>query len=157
MLARVAETLYRTARDLERAENLARLLEASQAAALEGDASNGAGGRLVWEPLVHVAGDMDDFLLTHRRADERSVPWFVSFGRDNPDSIASCLTRARESARSVRDRLPTEVWEGINDAWLELVELAAGEDHARRRLPLLPRHPALRLPDPRAGGAVDAP
>jgi uncharacterized alpha-E superfamily protein len=122
MLARVAETLYRTARDLERAENLARLLEASQSAALEGDASNGAGGRIVWEPLVRVAGDMDSFLLTHRRADERSVPWFVTFGRDNPDSIAACLSRARENARSVRDRLPTEVWEGINDAWLELVD-----------------------------------
>ena len=58
MLARVAETLYWTARDLERAENLARLLEASQSAALEGNASNGAGGRLVREPLVRVAGDM---------------------------------------------------------------------------------------------------
>jgi uncharacterized alpha-E superfamily protein len=124
MLARVAETLYWTARDLERAENLARLLEASQSAALEGDASNGAGGRLVWEPLVRVGGDMDGFLLTHRRADERSVPWFVTFGRDNPDSIAACIGRARENARSVRDRLPTEVWEGINDAWLELVEWA---------------------------------
>ena len=122
MLARVAETLYWTARDLERAENLARLLEASQSAALEGNTSNGAGGRLVWEPLVRVAGDMESFLLTHRRADERSVPWFVTFGRDNPDSIAACVNRARENARSVRDRLPTEVWEGINDAWLELVE-----------------------------------
>jgi uncharacterized alpha-E superfamily protein len=124
VLARVAETLYWTARDLERAENLARLLEASQSAALEGNASNGAGGRLVWEPLVRVAGDMDGFLMTHRRADERSVPWFVTFGRDNPDSIAACVSRARENARSVRDRLPTEVWEGINDAWLELVEWA---------------------------------
>ncbi len=122
MLARVAETLYWTARDLERAENLARLLEAGQSAALEGDASNGAGGRIVWEPLVRVAGDMESFLLTHRRADERSVPWFVTFGRDNPDSIAACVNRARENARGVRDRLPTEVWEGINDAWLELVD-----------------------------------
>jgi uncharacterized alpha-E superfamily protein len=122
VLARVAETLYWTARDLERAENLARLLEAGQSASLEGGASNGAAGRLVWEPLVRVAGDMDEFLLTHRRADERSVPWFVAFGRDNPDSVAACLGRARENARGVRDRLPTEVWEGINDAWLELVD-----------------------------------
>ena len=122
MLARVAQTLYWTARDLERAESLARLLEVSQSAALEGRASNGSSTRCVWEPLVRVAGDMESFLLTHRRADERSVPWFVTFGRDNPDSIAACLNRARENARSVRDRLPTEVWEGINDAWLELVD-----------------------------------
>ena len=122
MLARVAQTLYWTARDLERAESFARLLEVGQAAALEGDSSNGAGGRLVWESLVHIAGDMTSFLATHRRADERSVPWFLTFGRDNPDSIVACLNRARENARSVRDRLPTEVWEGINDAWLELLE-----------------------------------
>ena len=122
MLASVAQTLYWTARDLERAESLARLLEVSQSAALEGRASNGSSTRCVWEPLVRVAGDMESFLLTHRRADERSVPWFVTFGRDNPDSIAACLNRARENARSVRDRLPTEVWEGINDAWLELVD-----------------------------------
>ena len=122
MLARVAQTLYWTARDLERAESFARLLEVGQSAALEGDSSNGAGGRLVWEPLVRIAGDMDSFLETHRRADERSVPWYLTFGRDNRDSIVACLNRARENARSVRDRLPTEVWEGINDAWLELVE-----------------------------------
>jgi uncharacterized alpha-E superfamily protein len=122
VLARVAETLYWPARDLERAESLARMLEAGQAAALEGEASNGAGGRLVWEPLVRVVADMDGFLRTHRRADERSVPWFVTFGRDNPDSIAACINRARANARSVRDRLPTEVWEGINDTWLELAD-----------------------------------
>lgn len=122
MLARVADTLYWTARDLERADNLARLLEVSQAAALEGDSSNGAGGRLVWEPLVRISSDLDLFLRTHRRADDRSVPWFMTFGRDNPDSIMACVNRARENARSVRDRLPTEVWAGINDAWLELAE-----------------------------------
>ena len=116
MLARVAQTLYWTARDLERAESFARLLEVSQAAALEGNASNGAGARLVWEPLVSIAGDLEGFLDTHRRADERSVPWFLTFGRDNPNSIIACLNRARENARSVRDRLPSDVWEGINDA-----------------------------------------
>ncbi len=122
MLARVAQTLYWTARDLERAESFARLLEIGQAAALERDPSNGAGGRLVWEPLVEIAGDMEDFLATHQRADERTVPWFLTFDRENPHSIVACLNRARENARSVRDLLPTEVWEGINDAWLELVE-----------------------------------
>ena len=122
MLARVAQTLYATARDLERAESLARLLELGQAAALEGPSANGAGERMVWEPLVRIAGDFDSFLTTHRRADARSVPWYLTFGRDNPDSIIACLNRARENARSVRDRLPTEVWEGVNDAWLELIE-----------------------------------
>jgi uncharacterized alpha-E superfamily protein len=122
MLARVAQTLYAIARDLERAESVARLLELGQAAALEGSSANGAGERMVWEPLVRITGDYDAFLATHRRADARSVPWFMTFGRDNPDSVIACVNRARENARSVRDRLPTDVWEGINDAWLELIE-----------------------------------
>jgi uncharacterized alpha-E superfamily protein len=122
MLARVAHTLYWMARDLERAETFARLLEVSHAAALEGRSANGAGGRMVWDPLVRATADMNAFLATHRRADEHSVPWFLAFGRDNPDSIRACLERAREGARSVRDRLPTDVWEGVNDAWLELKE-----------------------------------
>ena len=71
---------------------------------------------------MSIAGDLEGFLDTHRRADERSVPWFLTFGRDNPDSIIACLNRARENARSVRDRLPSDVWEGINDAWLELAD-----------------------------------
>ncbi|MGE0029226.1 MAG: alpha-E domain-containing protein [Thermoleophilia bacterium] len=122
MLARVAQTLYAIARDLERAESVARLLELGQAAALEGSSANGAGERMVWEPLVRITGDYDAFLATHRRADARSVPWYMTFGRDNPDSVIACINRARENARSVRDRLPTEVWEGVNDAWLELIE-----------------------------------
>ena len=122
MLARVAQTLYSIARDLERAESVARLLELGQAAALEGSSANGAGERMVWEPLVRITGDYDRFLATHRRADARSVPWYMTFGRDNPYSVIACINRARENARSVRDRLPTEVWEGVNDAWLELIE-----------------------------------
>ncbi len=107
MLARVAETLYWTARDLERAENFARLLEVGQAAALEGDSSNGAGGRLVWEPLVRIAGDYESFLLTHRRADERSVPWFLTFGRDNPDSspLTSAISTGTPAATNSSDTI----------------------------------------------------
>ena len=122
MLARVARTLYWTARDLERAETHARVLEASLGAGLEHSPANGATGRLVWEPAVRLAADMDAFLRDHRRADERSVTWFMSLGEHNPDSVLACVRRARDRARGVRDRLPTEVWEGVNSAWLDLAE-----------------------------------
>ena len=38
----------------------------------------------------------------------------------NPSSIVSCLRAARENARAVRGALTTEVWETINQTWLEL-------------------------------------
>ena len=49
---------------------------------------------------MRIAGDYEEFLATHRRADERSVPWYMTFGRDNPDSIIACINRARENAPS---------------------------------------------------------
>ena len=67
----------------------------------------------------------------------------MTFGRDNPDSIAACLNRARENARSVRDRLPTEVWEGINDAWLELIEWPPERITRDGVYPFCRGHPAL--------------
>lgn len=119
MLARVAQAMWATARDLERADGVARLLEAAQAMALEGTSSNGHAGPVVWEPLVRMTGDIDTFLRTHRRADARSVAWALGFDPGHHDSIAQLLVSARESARSVRDRLPVEVWEAINQAGRE--------------------------------------
>lgn len=116
MLARVAHALFATARNLERAEGLARLIETAHALALEGPSSNGRAEELVWEPLVRIAGDHDEFMRTHLRADARSVSWTFAFDHDHPGSVAACLGRAREYATSVRDTLPAEVWESINAA-----------------------------------------
>jgi len=126
MLARVAESLYWMARSVERADTYARLLEVSHAMTLEGSHANGAGRRTVWEPLVDITGDLDRFLQTHRRADERSVAWFLSFSDANPNSVISCLGRARRNAHAVRDLLPTEVWEALNAVYLDLRSWPAG-------------------------------
>ncbi|MEQ9094518.1 MAG: alpha-E domain-containing protein [Miltoncostaeaceae bacterium] len=119
MLARVAHALFALAHDLERAEGLARLLETGHALALESHAADGRASEAVWEPLVAVAGDPEEFHRTHLRADARSVSWAFAFDIEDPTSIAAALTRARANAMSVRDTLPTEVWEAINGAAME--------------------------------------
>ena len=116
MLARVAEALYWMARDLERAVAVARLLEVGHATSLEGDLSNGAGSRHVWEPVLGIAGGADRFHGSFRRAEERSVTWYLTLSDDNPDAVVACLSRARDRAGAVRDRLPTEVFEAIGAA-----------------------------------------
>jgi uncharacterized alpha-E superfamily protein len=126
MLARVAESLYWMARAIERADTYSRLLEVSHAMNLERGGSNGNGATAVWEPLVEITGDLETFLANHRRADERSVSWFLSFSPVNPNSIISCVRRARRNAHTVRDLLPTEVWESVNSAYLELSSWPAG-------------------------------
>ena len=91
MLARVAEALYWMARDLERAIAVARLLEVGHATSLEGDLSNGAGRRHVWEPVLGIAGGADRFHGNFRRAEERSVTWYLTLSDDNPDAVVACL------------------------------------------------------------------
>lgn len=120
MLARVAESLYWTARAVERADTYSRLLEVSHAMTLERVDADGDGRVTVWEPLVEITGDLDRFLETHRRADERSVAWFLSFSPANPNSVLSCVRRARQNAHGVRDLLSTDVWEALNGLHLEL-------------------------------------
>jgi uncharacterized alpha-E superfamily protein len=114
MLARVAETLYWIARDVERAAAIARALEIGHAASLEGTFQNGAGRTHIWEPVLSIVGDPASFLTDHRRADERSVSWYLTLSEANPDSVIACLGRARTRIRSIRSRLPTELFEVIS-------------------------------------------
>ena len=137
MLARVADNLYWIARAIERADTYARLLEVSHAMTREsGDVSYGA--RTVWEPLVEITGDMERFEQLFHVADEESVVQFLATSPDNPNSITSCLRRARQNAQSVRDLLPTDVWEALNTVYLELAEAETGTDD-RERVYLLSR------------------
>jgi uncharacterized alpha-E superfamily protein len=117
MLARVAQTLFLVARDLERAETTARLLEVTQAMDLEAEHSTGEGG---WVTLVRSTSDLEAFRASYGQVDESSVGWHLTLGDDNPDAITWLVARARERARSVRNRLPSEVWEALNALHLEL-------------------------------------
>ncbi len=127
MLRRVADTLYWAARDMERALTVTRVLEVGHAISVEAPARNGAGHTALWEPIVDVAADSERFLARHRRADARSVPWYLIRSDANPDSIAACLARARARLRAVRSRLPTEVFEAVSS-----IDIAAGAWSAQR-------------------------
>jgi uncharacterized alpha-E superfamily protein len=44
----------------------------------------------------------------------------VTFARENPNSITSCVAGARENARTVREYISSEMWERINGLFLWL-------------------------------------
>ncbi len=120
MLSRTAESLYWTGRYMERADFLARILEAaSRLASLP--AREGAAAA-AWSSAVASAGVTQGFAATGRQPNERSVREYLAFSPDNPTSIAACITRARTNARSVRTALTIELWEAINGAWNGLTE-----------------------------------
>src|SRR5215208_1384382 len=118
MLSRTADNMYWLARYVERAEYLARILEATQRLSAvptsEGATTN------EWESAVATAGCAVGFFSAHKEANEQTVTDFLAFSPDNPSSICSCFEVARHNARSVRTALTMEMWDAINTAWLEL-------------------------------------
>jgi uncharacterized alpha-E superfamily protein len=118
MLSRTADSLYWLSRYIERADLVARILDAStRIASLP---SSYGGERNEWESAVAVAGDLDLFEQLYSATNEDTVRDFLAFSPHNPSSISNCLEIARNNARAVRTALTTQMWEVINSAWLEL-------------------------------------
>ena len=107
MLSRVADSLYWINRYLERAENISRFLEVSEAMALDCP----PGSAEPWLPLVEVTGDRHHFDTAYPTP--KQVVRFLLLDRSNPNSIVSCIAMARENARQIRDVITTEMWEQI--------------------------------------------
>ena len=132
MLSRVAAQLYWLSRYLERAENMARILEVGQSFALVSSSDTSrAAPEVVKEPLV-ITDTLAAFEATGRpfRADQ--VAQFLAWDPDHPSSIFNCIQSCRENARAVRGALTVEMWECINDTWLELLvrkKKNKGPDH----------------------------
>ena len=119
MLSRTADNLYWLSRYAERAEFVARILDAAlRLAALP--SSYGGGETNEWASALASAGDPDVFKPLYASVTEATVCDFLAFSPHNPSSIRSCIETARENARSVRTALTTEMWDAINGAWLEL-------------------------------------
>lgn len=117
MLSRVASHLYWLSRYFERAENKARVLDVGHSLSLLADR---AGDETVaLEPLV-ITATRDAFLATGRAATAENVARYLAWDSLNPTSIVSCLSAARENARAVRGSITSEMWENINDTWLQL-------------------------------------
>src|SRR5579863_2615700 len=124
MLARTADNLYWLARYVERAEYLARILDATYR--LTSLPLTYVGSSNEWESAVATAGCANAFFAAYTEANEETVTDFLAFSTGNPSSIRSCLETARHNARAVRTALTTEMWDTINGAWLELKKWSNG-------------------------------
>lgn len=114
MLSRVAENIYWMARYIERAENTARLIMVNTNLLLDLPKGEHPG----WQPIVEILGDEDSYLQQHEDFHERTVLKYLIAEPNSPISILNCLQRARENARTIRDIIPREGWEQINDIYM---------------------------------------
>ena len=111
MLSRIAESLFWLARYIERAEDTARILDVNYQMLLEQSQDS---YHLRWEPLIVMAGEEKLFRRLYSEVNAENVFEFLAFRQDNPSSIVQCIAKARENARTIRDRISREMWEDIN-------------------------------------------
>ena len=130
MLSRTAANIYWMARYMERAESTARLLTMGQRMAI----LPGSVHRDEWRSVVRVTG-CEELFPEEGLVKETDVVQTLVLDEDNPNSIRSCLARARANAKSVRTALTQDMWEAINDGWRKLESYDVVE--ARRELPSL--------------------
>jgi uncharacterized alpha-E superfamily protein len=114
MLSRVAENIYWVGRYIERAEDTARIVMVN--ANLLMDLPKGIAPG--WRPLVDITGANDLFEELHKDYTERQVLRFLLGDERHPGSILSALTAAREACRTIRDVVPREAWEQLNELYL---------------------------------------
>ncbi|MCL2419148.1 MAG: alpha-E domain-containing protein [Conexibacteraceae bacterium] len=141
MLARIAQELFWLGRDLTRAEHTARMLDGAFHADVAGTPGE-RGIALSWNGVLAVIGTKPPApgetestgITTEFSAVSLSDPLPVgpmSLGRaeiaplltldtDDPASVVSCVYRARERARTLRDVISTEMWEALNSFYLSL-------------------------------------
>ncbi|MEQ1714645.1 MAG: alpha-E domain-containing protein [Hyphomicrobium sp.] len=116
MLGRTANDLFWLSRYVERAENMARLIEVGYRIVLL--PREGEDFHEEWRSTLQSAGCLAGYLAKHGKLETRNVIDYMLFDCDNPSSVATCLAGARGNARAQRTALTREMWESLNDAWL---------------------------------------
>lgn len=129
MLSRAAEAVFWMERYRERAENTARAVDCSLHLSLDAPADRGS----PWGPVVEASGDEELYRELCGEMSEKGATHFLTFEEKNPNSILSCLRKARDNARSIRDSIATAMWEELNTAYLYVCGSAA--DPAARPTP----------------------
>lgn len=117
MLGRTANDLYWLSRCIERAENMARLLDVGYRIVLL--PREGEGFHEEWRSTLSSTGCAESYERKFGKISTRDVVDFLLFDADNPSSIRSCLTAARHNARAQRTSLTRDMWECLNSSWIE--------------------------------------
>lgn len=114
MLSRVANSVYWMHRYIERAENYARFMSVNFNLALDLPPNVDQ----QWEPLLTATADNERFKKYYSDPTRENVIHFMTFDKRNPNSIVSCLSDARENARTIREVISKEMWEHLNTFYL---------------------------------------
>jgi uncharacterized alpha-E superfamily protein len=129
MLARIAHELFWLGRDVARAEHTARTLDG----AFHADVAGAPGDRTIslsWDAVLTIIGgkppvpgeDTPDLatMTDHEPLGRRETVRLLTLDSASQASIVSCVVRARERGRILRNVISTEMWEALNSLYLSL-------------------------------------
>lgn len=131
MLSRTADHLYWMARYIERAENMARVLDVTYNMSLVPNAA--VSESALWVPALEISGNVEAYEEKYGEYTASGVIHYLAMDMDNPSSIYNALRNARENARAVRVAMTSETWENMNALWLEFRQFI-GQDLAKNGL-----------------------
>ncbi|TIM30451.1 MAG: alpha-E domain-containing protein [Mesorhizobium sp.] len=121
LLGRTANGLYWMNRYIERAENMARLVDAGLRMAL----TRTQNASEEWNSVLLSAGSDAAFTQKYSDYTAANVADFLLRDTSNPSSTMTSIETARNNARMVRTALTRETWESINEAWMSLKRMLA--------------------------------
>ncbi|WP_306253343.1 alpha-E domain-containing protein [Parvularcula sp. IMCC14364] len=115
MLSRAAENIFWLARNIERAEANARLLEMGRRMTM----LPGSSGRNEWRSVLRASGTMN-YLAADEIVSEENAVNTLLLDQQNHSSIRSSLVLARNNAKAVRTAMTQQMWETLNTGWRDL-------------------------------------
>ena len=118
MLSRTAENLFWSARYIERADAIARLLEVGDRMSLIPNTEKGYTNE--WESILETSGIKYEYLKKYKTVSKEQIIFYLLFDHENSSSVKNCITAARENIRMVRTAVTLEVWNAVNSAYHEL-------------------------------------
>jgi len=121
LLARFADCIFWLARYVERAENLARILDVNETF------SRDSHGGQNWRSIIQLNSDEERFFEGGRKVSAQSVLEFYVVDADNPTSIVSAIHGARENARTLRPLISTEMWVQLNVFYNRLAAIGVAD------------------------------
>ena len=139
MLSRVADSLYWMSRYIERAENMARILDVNLNLMLDVPGNDGKMLADKCLPVIRSLGDEQSFKKKFKRADSESMVEFLVFDDSHSNSIFGSLNAARENARTVREQITLGMWEQINRTYLWLNSRSARQYYERNQFDFFQR------------------
>lgn len=133
LLSRVADRAYWAGRYLERTNNSARLITVVNSLLLDLQEDTG----MDWHTLIEITGSSSLAKESGVDGTAGSAAHFLVSSRENPGSIISSVTFARENMRTSRDIFPSEAWRCVNEMYLLTEAELGGQPSSRQRYDVL--------------------